>query len=147
STTARRRATAAPSSRRTTRTSRACAESRPSPPQLRSTAPERGMAPARTVTTSALPGRRMRATARRVTRQRSGRPLRRTARLGERRPHEGRYLGPGPPCQSRDPRRAQLWLARDNPRALRFYERNAFAPDGVENAGSGFGGIRAVRPV
>lgn len=42
---------------------------------------------------------------------------------------------------------AQLWLARDNPRALRFYERNGFAPDGAENDGSGFGGIRAVRLV
>lgn len=42
---------------------------------------------------------------------------------------------------------AQLWLARDNPRALRFYVRNGFAPDGAENDGSGFGGIRAVRLV
>jgi len=42
---------------------------------------------------------------------------------------------------------AQLWLARDNPRALRFYERNGFAPDGAENDGLGFGGIRAVRLV
>lgn len=42
---------------------------------------------------------------------------------------------------------AQLWLARDNPRALRFYERNGFALDGAENDGSGFGGIRAVRLV
>lgn len=42
---------------------------------------------------------------------------------------------------------AQLWAARDNPRALRFYERNGFVPDGAADDGSAFGGIASVRLV
>ncbi|MBO3095388.1 GNAT family N-acetyltransferase [Cellulomonas dongxiuzhuiae] len=42
---------------------------------------------------------------------------------------------------------AQLWAARDNPRALRFYERNGFAPDGAADDGAAFGGIASVRLV
>lgn len=42
---------------------------------------------------------------------------------------------------------AQLWAARDNPRARRFYERNGFAPDGVTDDGSAFGGIASLRMV
>lgn len=30
---------------------------------------------------------------------------------------------------------AQLWVAKNNPRALRFYERNGFTPDGAQYAG------------
>lgn len=29
---------------------------------------------------------------------------------------------------------AQLWVARDNPRAIAFYTRNGFTPDGAEKA-------------
>ena len=42
---------------------------------------------------------------------------------------------------------AQLWVARGNPRAVRFYERNGFVPDGATDDGSGFGGIAALRMV
>ncbi|MCC2334973.1 GNAT family N-acetyltransferase [Cellulomonas sp. zg-Y908] len=42
---------------------------------------------------------------------------------------------------------ARLWAARDNPRARRFYERNGFAPDGVTDDGSTFGGIASLRMV
>ena len=42
---------------------------------------------------------------------------------------------------------AELWVARDNPRAVRFYGRNGFVPDGATTDGSGFGGIAAVRMV
>ncbi|SFK42698.1 GNAT family N-acetyltransferase [Cellulomonas sp. KH9] len=42
---------------------------------------------------------------------------------------------------------AQLWAARGNPRAVRFYERNGFAADGATDDGSSFGGIEAVRLV
>jgi len=41
---------------------------------------------------------------------------------------------------------AQLWVARGNPRAARFYERNGFVPDGATDDGS-FGGIAALRLV
>jgi len=40
---------------------------------------------------------------------------------------------------------AELWVARDNPRAVRFYERNGFVPDGASDDGSAFGGIAAFR--
>ena len=42
---------------------------------------------------------------------------------------------------------AQLWAARDTPRAQRFYARNGFTPDGVTDDGSSFGGIAAMRLV
>lgn len=42
---------------------------------------------------------------------------------------------------------AQLWVARGNPRAVRFYERNGFTADGAEDDGSAFGGIAALRMV
>lgn len=42
---------------------------------------------------------------------------------------------------------AQLWVARGNPRAVRFYERNHFAADGAETDGATFGGIAALRMV
>jgi GNAT superfamily N-acetyltransferase len=40
---------------------------------------------------------------------------------------------------------AELWVARGNPRAVRFYERNGFVADGATTDGSGFGGIAAIR--
>ncbi|WP_223402032.1 GNAT family N-acetyltransferase [Occultella gossypii] len=42
---------------------------------------------------------------------------------------------------------AQLWVASDNPRALRFYERNGFRPDGVTDDGATFNGLPALRMV
>ncbi|MGC5165961.1 GNAT family N-acetyltransferase [Luteimicrobium sp. DT211] len=42
---------------------------------------------------------------------------------------------------------AQLWVAEGNPRAVRFYRRNGFEPDGATDDGATFGGIAAVRLV
>lgn len=42
---------------------------------------------------------------------------------------------------------AQLWASERNPRAIRFYERNGFTPDGVRDPGESFGGIAAIRMV
>jgi GNAT superfamily N-acetyltransferase len=42
---------------------------------------------------------------------------------------------------------AQLWVARGNPRAERFYRRNGFEPDGATDDGATFGGIAALRLV
>lgn len=42
---------------------------------------------------------------------------------------------------------AQLWVARGNPRAVRFYEREGFTADGASVDGAGFGGIAALRMV
>lgn len=42
---------------------------------------------------------------------------------------------------------AQLWVARGNPRAARFYEREGFSADGASVDGAGFGGIAALRMV
>lgn len=43
---------------------------------------------------------------------------------------------------------AQLWVARDNPRAYAFYRRNGFRPDGAEQVmpeAEGFVEVRLVR--
>lgn len=42
---------------------------------------------------------------------------------------------------------AELWVARDNPRALGFYRRNGFGPDGAtaDDAATGLAGLRLVR--
>lgn len=42
---------------------------------------------------------------------------------------------------------AQLWVARDNPRARRFHERNGFSTDGAESPRCRFEAIPAVRMV
>lgn len=42
---------------------------------------------------------------------------------------------------------AQLWVARQNPRAIAFYRRNGFAPDGASDDGAQFHGIAAIRMV
>lgn len=42
---------------------------------------------------------------------------------------------------------AELWVAADNPRARRFYERNGFAPDGATIADADFGGITVLQLV
>lgn len=42
---------------------------------------------------------------------------------------------------------AQLWVARENPRARAFYERNGFAMDGIEYADPDFSGLVEVRMV
>lgn len=42
---------------------------------------------------------------------------------------------------------AQLWVARDNPRAMAFYRRNAFAPDGVEFADPSLDNLVELRMV
>ena len=40
-----------------------------------------------------------------------------------------------------------LWVARDNPRAVAFYRRNGFGPDGGEQAVQAWGGLPLVRMV
>ncbi|GAA1729775.1 GNAT family N-acetyltransferase [Isoptericola hypogeus] len=40
---------------------------------------------------------------------------------------------------------AQLWVAEDNPRARRFYERNGFVPDGARFVDDGLAEVRHVR--
>lgn len=42
---------------------------------------------------------------------------------------------------------AQLWMAKDNPRARRFYEKNGFAADGAEKVDSASNGLKTVRMV
>lgn len=42
---------------------------------------------------------------------------------------------------------AQLWVAEENPRARRFYERNGFVPDGPRCTDDRFGGIVEIRMV
>jgi ribosomal protein S18 acetylase RimI-like enzyme len=42
---------------------------------------------------------------------------------------------------------AQLWVARDNPRARAFYERNGFVADGIEYVDPDFSGLVEVRMV
>lgn len=39
----------------------------------------------------------------------------------------------------------QLWVAARNQRAIRFYQRNGFTPDGARDDGSSFAGIEAIR--
>ncbi|GAA1876184.1 GNAT family N-acetyltransferase [Myceligenerans crystallogenes] len=46
---------------------------------------------------------------------------------------------PGEPCQ--------LWVAEDNPRARRFYERNGFVADGARINDENFPGITELRMV
>jgi GNAT superfamily N-acetyltransferase len=48
-------------------------------------------------------------------------------------------IGPGVPCQ--------LWVAEDNPRARRFYERNGFAVEGARITDESFADIAEVRMV
>ncbi|TDE95172.1 GNAT family N-acetyltransferase [Occultella glacieicola] len=50
-----------------------------------------------------------------------------------------RAIHPGEP--------AQLWVADGNPRAIRFYERNGFRPDGATDDGATFNGLSALRMV
>ena len=45
----------------------------------------------------------------------------------------------------RDP--AQLWCAKENPRAIAFYRRNGFAPDGVEKVDSDANDLVEIRLV
>lgn len=40
---------------------------------------------------------------------------------------------------------ALLWVAKDNPRARRFYARNGFAADGAEEEAMGLTVVRMVR--
>lgn len=42
---------------------------------------------------------------------------------------------------------AQLWVARDNPRAIAFYRRNGFVLDGVEHVDADAGGLVELRMV
>ncbi|NQX29943.1 GNAT family N-acetyltransferase [Microbacteriaceae bacterium VKM Ac-2854] len=42
---------------------------------------------------------------------------------------------------------AELWVAADNPRARRFYERNGFAPDGATVLDPDFAGLPELRLV
>ena len=42
---------------------------------------------------------------------------------------------------------AQLWVAKDNPRAIAFYRRNGFEFDGIEYVDDATGGIVEVRMV
>lgn len=42
---------------------------------------------------------------------------------------------------------SQLWMAKDNPRARRFYEKNGFEPDGAERIDSSSNGLQTIRMV
>ncbi|NLE96463.1 MAG: GNAT family N-acetyltransferase [Propionibacterium sp.] len=42
---------------------------------------------------------------------------------------------------------AYLWTMTDNPRAIRFYEKHGFAPDGYESISDGFGSMHMIRMV
>lgn len=42
---------------------------------------------------------------------------------------------------------AQLWVAAKNPRAIAFYRRNGFAPDGATNSQSSHGSLDEIRMV
>lgn len=42
---------------------------------------------------------------------------------------------------------AQLWVARENPRARRFYEKNGFVPDGFEQTDPDLDGLVEIRMV
>ncbi|MGO2537535.1 MAG: GNAT family N-acetyltransferase, partial [Brachybacterium tyrofermentans] len=42
---------------------------------------------------------------------------------------------------------ASVWVAEDNPRARRFYEKLGFAPDGATQVEEQLGGIRDLRMV
>jgi ribosomal protein S18 acetylase RimI-like enzyme len=44
-------------------------------------------------------------------------------------------------------RPASLWVAEENPRARRFYERNGFAPDGAREVVESWEGLAEVRLV
>jgi ribosomal protein S18 acetylase RimI-like enzyme len=44
-------------------------------------------------------------------------------------------------------RSASLWVAEENPRARRFYERNGFAPDGGRKVLPDWNGIAEIRLV
>lgn len=44
-------------------------------------------------------------------------------------------------------RPAQLWMAKDNPRARRFYEKNGFAGDGIELVDPDLDGLVEIRMV
>lgn len=44
-------------------------------------------------------------------------------------------------------RPASLWVLADNPRAIAFYRRNGFEPDGEERVDERFGSVREVRLV
>jgi ribosomal protein S18 acetylase RimI-like enzyme len=44
-------------------------------------------------------------------------------------------------------RPAQLWVARDNARARRFYERNGFTADGTEQVDPDLDGLVEIRMV
>ena len=42
---------------------------------------------------------------------------------------------------------SQLWMAKDNPRARRFYEKNGFVADGAERIDSSSNGLKTIRMV
>jgi ribosomal protein S18 acetylase RimI-like enzyme len=44
-------------------------------------------------------------------------------------------------------RPASLWMAKDNPRALAFYRRNGFAPDGMEKIEASWENLHEIRLV
>ncbi|MCQ9366755.1 GNAT family N-acetyltransferase [Brevibacterium sp. 50QC2O2] len=46
-----------------------------------------------------------------------------------------------------DGRPAMLWVAKDNPRARRFYEKNGFHPDGEEKSDPDLKGLVEIRMV
>lgn len=48
---------------------------------------------------------------------------------------------------SLDDQPSQLWMAKDNPRARRFYEKNGFEADGAERIDSASNGLKTIRMV
>lgn len=61
--------------------------------------------------------------------------------------HHGSGLGQALIDAALDDRRASLWVLDENPRAIAFYRRNGFHPDGAEKIDRDYGDIREIRLV
>ncbi|MGO4597144.1 GNAT family N-acetyltransferase [Terrabacter sp. 2RAF25] len=61
--------------------------------------------------------------------------------------HYGHGVGQALLDQALGVRPAQLWVARDNARARRFYEKNGFTADGTEQADPDLDGLVEIRMV
>ena len=59
--------------------------------------------------------------------------------------HHGSGLGQALLDAALGDRPASLWVLADNPRAIAFYRRNGFEPDGTEKIDERFGNIREIR--
>jgi ribosomal protein S18 acetylase RimI-like enzyme len=59
--------------------------------------------------------------------------------------HHGSGLGQGLLDAALGDRPASLWVLADNPRAIAFYRRNGFEPDGTERIDERYGNVRELR--